>query len=157
MNWDALGGVGEIIGALAVVGTLGYLAVQIRGQTRQANASMQKEVGEQFNALHISIMTNKQLGEVLAKVANGTKLTDGETYQWISTVNSTLNAYALVQTSYEKGLMDRENYDNYLSDVGRAAALYNWADPMKEILAEMPNLRNMEIFTPLYESDKNAV
>ena len=124
MNWDALGAVGEIIGALAVVGTLGYLAVQIRSQTRHANASMQKEVGEQFNALHISIMTNQQLGEVLAKVANGTKLTDGEMYQWMSTVNSTLNAYSLVQTSYEKGLMDRENYDNYLSDVGRAAALY---------------------------------
>ena len=30
MNWDAIGAVGQIIGALAVVVTLGYLAVQIR-------------------------------------------------------------------------------------------------------------------------------
>lgn len=30
MNWEAIGAIGEILGALAVVLTLGYLAVQIR-------------------------------------------------------------------------------------------------------------------------------
>ena len=30
MNWEAIGAVGEILGAIAVVLTLGYLAVQIR-------------------------------------------------------------------------------------------------------------------------------
>jgi hypothetical protein len=29
MNWEALGTIGEIVGAVAVVLTLGYLAVQI--------------------------------------------------------------------------------------------------------------------------------
>ena len=29
MNWEALGAIGEIVGAVAVVLTLGYLAVQI--------------------------------------------------------------------------------------------------------------------------------
>ena len=30
MNWDAIGAVGELIGAIAVVATLAYLAVQVR-------------------------------------------------------------------------------------------------------------------------------
>ncbi len=30
MNWDAIGAVGEILGAIAVLATLGYLAIQIR-------------------------------------------------------------------------------------------------------------------------------
>ena len=30
MNWEAIGAVGEILGAIAVVLTLGYLAVQVR-------------------------------------------------------------------------------------------------------------------------------
>jgi hypothetical protein len=34
MNWEALGAIGEIVGAAAVVVTLGYLAVQIRQNTR---------------------------------------------------------------------------------------------------------------------------
>lgn len=34
MNWDAIGAVGEIVGALAVVLTLGYLAAQIKQNTQ---------------------------------------------------------------------------------------------------------------------------
>ena len=30
MNWEALGAIGEIVGAVAVIATLAYLAVQIR-------------------------------------------------------------------------------------------------------------------------------
>ncbi len=37
MNWEAIGAIGEILGALAVVLTLGYLAVQVR-HTRLAAA-----------------------------------------------------------------------------------------------------------------------
>ncbi len=43
MNWEAIGAVGEIVGAIAVVITLVYLAAQIRSNTRttKANASFQ--------------------------------------------------------------------------------------------------------------------
>ena len=34
MNWDAIGAVGEIVGAIAVVVTLAYLAIQIQQNTR---------------------------------------------------------------------------------------------------------------------------
>jgi hypothetical protein len=30
MNWDAIGAIGETVGAVAVIATLFYLAVQIR-------------------------------------------------------------------------------------------------------------------------------
>ncbi|MFT4562959.1 MAG: hypothetical protein ACI9BW_002710 [Gammaproteobacteria bacterium] len=35
MNWDALGAISELVGALAVVATLVYLAIQIRQNTKQ--------------------------------------------------------------------------------------------------------------------------
>ena len=38
MNWEAIGAIGEVIGAAAVVITLVYLAIQIR-QSNQTNAS----------------------------------------------------------------------------------------------------------------------
>lgn len=40
MNWDALGAIGELIGAVAVVSTLIYLAIQIRQNTRHVQAQM---------------------------------------------------------------------------------------------------------------------
>jgi len=39
MNWDAIGAVGEIVGALAVVATLAYLALQVRASTRESEAN----------------------------------------------------------------------------------------------------------------------
>ena len=36
MNWEALGAIGEIVGAVAVIVTLGYVAVQIRQNTLSA-------------------------------------------------------------------------------------------------------------------------
>jgi hypothetical protein len=39
MNWDAIGAVGEIVGAMAVVVTLIYLAVQVRRGTSATQAA----------------------------------------------------------------------------------------------------------------------
>jgi hypothetical protein len=39
MNWDAVGAVGEIVGALAVLITLIYLSVQIRQNTKVARSA----------------------------------------------------------------------------------------------------------------------
>ena len=39
MNWEALGAIGEIVGAIAVIATLGYVALQIRQNTRSMRAS----------------------------------------------------------------------------------------------------------------------
>jgi hypothetical protein len=36
MNWDALGAVGELVGATTVVLTLGYLALQIRQSSKSS-------------------------------------------------------------------------------------------------------------------------
>ena len=40
MNWEAVGAVGEILGAAGVIATLGYLALQLRQNTRQTQASV---------------------------------------------------------------------------------------------------------------------
>ena len=45
INWDAIGAIGEIVGAVAVVVSLAYLAVQIRQNTKQ--------VTEQIRALKL--------------------------------------------------------------------------------------------------------
>lgn len=44
MNGDAIGALAEVIGALAVVATIGYLAVQIKQSTKQARANSLSEI-----------------------------------------------------------------------------------------------------------------
>ena len=44
MNWEAIGAIGEIVGAAAVVFSLGYLAVQIRNQNSESRASPMHDI-----------------------------------------------------------------------------------------------------------------
>ena len=39
MNWDAFGAIGEAVGAIAVIATLFYLAVQIHQNSRNVEES----------------------------------------------------------------------------------------------------------------------
>ncbi len=43
MSWEALGALGEIVGAVAVVGTLLYLAIQIRQVKAELHLSSLRE------------------------------------------------------------------------------------------------------------------
>ena len=49
MNWDAIGAVGEIIGALAVVLTLVYLSIQIKENTRISKSEAYRESTGNWN------------------------------------------------------------------------------------------------------------
>ena len=46
MNWEAIGAIGETIGAIAVVLTLVYLSIQIRQNTRSVRAATYQSVAE---------------------------------------------------------------------------------------------------------------
>lgn len=53
MNWDAIGAIADTVGAIAVVATLAYLALQIRQNTRAAKAAA-------VNASHVSLRENRR-------------------------------------------------------------------------------------------------
>jgi hypothetical protein len=67
MNWEAIGAVGEIVGAVAVVITLAYLAIQVR----QNNRMMQRQA-HLDRVRHIAdplIESPRRLVEVLGKIS----------------------------------------------------------------------------------------
>lgn len=49
MNWDAIAAIGEILGALAVLITLAYLAIQIRQNTHSVATSVYESAMSGFN------------------------------------------------------------------------------------------------------------
>jgi hypothetical protein len=46
LNWEAIGAVGEVVGAAGVIASLVYLAVQIRHNTRSVEAATYQSVAE---------------------------------------------------------------------------------------------------------------
>jgi len=49
MDWNAIGAIGEIIGALAVVGSLAYLAAQIRLNSKLLESAAQDSISTKYS------------------------------------------------------------------------------------------------------------
>jgi len=68
MNWDAIGATGEWAGAIAVVATLGYLAVQIRQNASSMRSSAELEASRQFTAMVTRISGDRELQRIWDEV-----------------------------------------------------------------------------------------
>lgn len=67
MNWDAVGAVAEIIGAVAVVATLLYLAVQIRQANRQDLLGSFQHLYDTTNSFCRMIADSEDLAEIVSR------------------------------------------------------------------------------------------
>jgi len=63
MDWNAIGAIGEIIGALAVFLTLAYLALQVRQNTRTIQASAVDASINKLQAVRISLYESPSASE----------------------------------------------------------------------------------------------
>jgi len=61
MNWDAIGAIGEILGALAVVLTLGYLAIQVKQNTHSMKVAAKLEIDKQLTLYTVLLLSNPSM------------------------------------------------------------------------------------------------
>ena len=78
MNWEAIGAVGEILGAAAVVMTLAFLVVQLRLNNVAIKAQTRSAVTDQVLAIGHDQLSNPHLLAAQLKVISGSPLDDTE-------------------------------------------------------------------------------
>ncbi len=78
MNWDALGAIGEITGAVAVFVTLVYLAIQIKQNTKFERANALDSSIRTFGAIRETIFTDRELSALYLKGAREPESLDEE-------------------------------------------------------------------------------
>lgn len=108
MDWDALGAIGEIVGAGAVVVTLVYLAFQIRQNTRSNQVSAEIQALEQLSKWVTRISTDKDAQRLWDLVADGSEplsAEDSGQYLWIMGELFWLVESAFVQ--YRRGYLSK--------------------------------------------------
>ena len=64
MNWEAIGAVGETVGAAAVFLTLAYLALQIRQNTKATQASAVDSSITEVNRIRQAVFESEELVEI---------------------------------------------------------------------------------------------
>lgn len=69
MNWDAIGAIGEVVGAAGVIVTLGYLAVQIRQNTASVRAAAVQALTEASASFNDLLASNADLARIIVSGA----------------------------------------------------------------------------------------
>ena len=122
LNWDAIGAIGEILGAFAVVATLGYLAVQIRQSTRVAKAEISQRMSEQVQALDASILTSPEAGDLLDRAgAVDAELSGSDFWRWASFAMARIDHAENLHYQFRAGTLDKSRLDSLMIPI-----LYNF-------------------------------
>ena len=114
MNWDAIGAIGEVAGAAAVVGTLVYLALQIKHQNAANSAAVHNNLLEGFT--HVEAL----LAEDLERTALFNKglwepesLGDDEASQFSWLFRMFINQYVKAFRLYQEHVITKTEWENY--------------------------------------------
>ena len=106
MNWDAIGAIGEIIGAAAVVVSLIYLATQIRTQNKEARLATMHDITVGYRD-SLATFIDVDLTELMVKAnADFSSLTDAEAMRLISAIQRVLRVAEEAYIQYEEGRLD---------------------------------------------------
>ncbi len=113
MNWDAIGAVGEILGALVVVVTLGYLAIQIRQNTAALRVSNDNFLYERRDAIIATLVTDPSLAALQVKHDNREQLTDVEHVRMWNQHFRDLLMWKLAHTRLKEGYYSESQWRNW--------------------------------------------
>jgi hypothetical protein len=116
VNWDAIGAVGEILGATAVVVTLAYLARQLRQEARSDTAETMGTWLADYNGIVLDILRDAEVAKILREGLTDFEQLSGNDqmrfHAWM--VAHLLNAQVL-WFQWDDGIMHRQIADQQLT------------------------------------------
>jgi len=123
MNWEAIGAIGEVVGAFAVVLTLVYLTMQVRQADLGIRASTYQHLLAERANVNMTISANGALANIVRRGFSGDEL-DPDERQRLHGV--ALQAFLLFNSAhrlYQSGVIDD---DDWRTDAGLIAAWKSW-------------------------------
>ncbi len=109
MNWEAIGAVGEILSALAVLVTLVYLATQIRQSTAQQKREELVSIQHGQNAVIAQLQDPRVFGAYV-RTADDRRPTIEDRGTALSWVIQYLNHFQVVHELHRNGALNEEQY-----------------------------------------------
>ena len=114
MNWDAIGAMGEIVGAVAVVASLAYLAVQIRGQNAESRAAAMHNISVGFRD-SISTFADPQMAILMSRAnSDGDDLSEPELIQLYVGVTKLFRVWEEAYFLYQRGRLDEDIWESMM-------------------------------------------
>ena len=111
MDWTAIGAVGELVGAAAVVVSLIYLSRQVRQNTRALRTANAATVKQNFQTIARAFITDRGASDIILRALQREELSPAEklsAYAWFFDL---LKSGELAYSQYLSGDLDEEVWD----------------------------------------------
>jgi hypothetical protein len=138
LNWDAIGAVGEIIGAIAVVITLLYLATQTRINTKAVKTSTFFAANDTLAQWQLRVAESPVYFPIVLMVHRGE--TDFSEEEWIRldyAYRALFNSFEAMHIQYTQGFVDEQIWKKRMGTckwmVTSWPALERWWEQEKEL------------------------
>jgi hypothetical protein len=108
MNWDAVGAIGELVSAFAVLATLLYLSIQIRQNSKMMKANSKQSISDATQQMIYKMLDEP---EVAHKMLNGGGDLDGiEFTKAYLLTRAMFRGYEAQIYQHEVGLLDEKEW-----------------------------------------------
>ena len=115
MNWDAIGAIGEIVGAAAVVASLVYLAIQTKANAKSLKANAIWNAETIFGEINYSHASNPAFADLLNRAldpdANPSDFTPTEISQLQFTVRGAMQYFQAQWSLWNEGVLPDELWE----------------------------------------------
>ena len=108
MNWDAIGAIGETLGAIAVFVSLLYLATQIRTQNKETRLTAIRELSQTMNEVSSSISSSSEMASIFNRAtADGFEQLDAtEGIRYATFLNTMFRTWENAYYQFADGRLD---------------------------------------------------
>ena len=110
MNWEAAGAIGEILGSLAVIGSIFYLGLQVKHAAGVAKASAQQSAAQMTIDTMIPTLDSQILSTASRKATNDEELTADELSNYLRWVWIRMRVAENAYYQYRQGLLDLDTW-----------------------------------------------
>ena len=118
MNWEALGAIGEIVGAAGVIATLVYLSVQLRQNTKALRSNAWQSIQDSEQRFDDLFSSNPQVCEVWMKGNKGgldALESEAERFQFTSLAKQLIDQFQTHHYQHERGLIETELWETWVT------------------------------------------
>ena len=118
MNWDAIGAIGEVVGALAVIFTIGYLARQIKDNSKEVRQSSIVAINDLVNDAYEPIYYNDRNIRIwVTGHQSPAELSEEDTVIFSLFMARLANVHLTSFSQYEYETLGSIEYQKYLSSL----------------------------------------